>query len=401
LVAATVCANDEVKPGTKPPSEITARVQPALDEGRRALDARDVLAVRAAVAQAIEALGPWAGNPEVAVRYFPPVNRAPFDTAQAREWWRKEIARGTGGLPWVKNPDGDPTKMQAGLREAAWPLGALARTARVLPEQRVELTKIVRAGADWLLARQQPSGVFPFPVGPALNPREKVGFIVQKAIAAHPEIVVDGWIPDDGTDGGLQFDNGLCGHALVAAWELTHDDRYLAAAKRVADWAAARPLVSNWNYNAFSAGMLADVARASGEAKYLAAAVEKARVGVLPGQMKTGRWFDAHNACPVYHNILLRELLEVFAALPADHAFRPELRDALQRGLDQAADETLTHGFIGTWTDNFARALVVLGENAKWRDALNVNLNAAGQGGAPQPGFAVVAVLELEAAEKK
>jgi hypothetical protein len=325
------------------------------------------------------------------------VDRTPFDVAKVREWWLKEIERGRRGLPWLKNPEGDPRKMKAGLREAAWPLGALARTALLVPEQREDLTKLVRDGADWLIARQHASGVFPFPVGPGLNPREKVGFIVQRAIKEHPEMVVDGWIPDDGDDGGLQFDNGLCGGALISAWELTRDERYLAAAKRAGDWAIGRPLVSNWNYNAFSVGLLARLHRATGDAKCLDAAVEKADVGVLPGQMPAGRWFDPHNASAVYHNILLRDLTELFAALPAGHRLRPVLHDALVRGLDQAADETLAKGYTGTWTDNFARALVVLGENGKWRDSLNACLNSAGKNGAPNVGFAVVTVLELAA----
>ncbi|NBV20757.1 MAG: hypothetical protein EBS05_02005 [Proteobacteria bacterium] len=307
----------------------------------------------------------------------------------------KEIERNRKKLPWFSNPSGDPKVMTAGLRAAAVPLSALARTAVILPDQREALTPLVRTGADWLVARQHASGVFPFPVGPGLNPQEKVGHLVAKAIKEHPEIVVDGWIPDDRTDGGLQYDHGLCGTALIDAWELTHDERYLAAARRAGDWAAARPLVVNWNYNAFSAGFLARLARATGDAKHLTAAVEKAEVGVLPGQLPTGRWFDAHNACAVYHNILLRELLEVFAAVPAEHPFRPTLRDALVRGLDQAANETLAQGYTGTWTECFARALSVLGETPLWRKALNVNLNAAGQHGAPNLGVAVVAVLGL------
>lgn len=54
----------------------------------------------------------------------------------------------------------------------------------------------------------------------------------------------------------------------------------------------------------------------------------------------------------------------------------------------------MAHGFTGTWTDNFARGLQWIGENKKWRDALNVNLNASGKNGAPTPGFAIIAVLE-------
>ena len=69
-------------------------------------------------------------------------------------------------------------------------------------------------------------------MGPGLNPREKVGKIVARAIKNRLEIVVDDWIRDDFSDGGLQFDNGLCGHALVSTWKLTRNERYLAAARK-------------------------------------------------------------------------------------------------------------------------------------------------------------------------
>jgi hypothetical protein len=384
-------------PGEKPPQTIVRLIEPMLDEGRRALEAEDAVAVRASVTKAIEALGRWAGNPETATKYYPPINRGPFDPGHAKHWWLKEVERGQRALPWVKNPGGNPRQMVAGLREAALPLDGLARTAMLFPEHRDELTEQVRAGADWLIKLQHHSGVFPFPIGPGLNPREKVGKMVARAIKEHPEIVVNDWIPDDHADGGLQFDNGLCGKALVSAWQLTRDERYLAAAQRAGDWTFSRPLVSNWNYNAFSVGLLARLAEVTQDNKreeYLAVAIKKAEVGVMPGQMASGRWFDTHNACAVYHNILMRELLELLRVLPVDHAFRPMLLDAIHRGLNQAAGETLEHGYTGTWTDNFARGLLWIGENEKWRDALNVNLNASGKNGAPTPGFAILAVLE-------
>ena len=398
LLVAIFCAHQHssfaIEPGQRPPREVLDGARPPLEDARRALAAQDAAAVRAAVTKAITALGLWAGNPETATRYYPPIVTKPFDAESLREWWLKEIPRGLRGLPWLKNPTGDARKMQAGLREAAWPLGGLARTALLFPDHRDELTNHVRAGADWLIKLQHPTGVFPFPIGPGLNPREKVGHIVERMIKEHPDIVVNDWIPDDRTDGGLQFDNGLCGSALISAWELTKDARYLDAARRSGDWAISRPLVANWNYNAFSVGLLARLHTATSDTRYLDAAVKKADTGVLPGQMTGGRWFDAHNACAVYHNIILRELLALFHALPADHAFRPTLLDALMRGLNQAADETLVKGFTGTWTDNFANGLQRIGETKKWRDALNVNLNASGKGDAPTPGFAVLSVLE-------
>lgn len=389
-----VAVVDAQVPGERPPKEILNLAQPVMEEGRRALKAEDAAAVRASVKKAIALLGPWAGNPETATRYYGPIVTAPFDASKASVWWLREIERRQRELPWVKNPTGDPRAMSAGLREAAFPLDALARTALLFPEKRDKLANDVRAGADWLIKLQHPNGVFPFPIGPGLNPREKVGKIVAQAIRDMPEIVVNDWIPDDFSDGGLQFDNGLCGRALVSAWELTRDERYLAAASKAGDWAIQRPLVANWNYNAFSVGLLARLSTATGQEKYLEAAVLKADVGVLPGQMESGRWFDAHNACAVYHNILMRELLELFRALPSEHAFRPVLLAALMRGLDQAADETIAKGFTGTWTDNFACGLQWIGENKKWRDALNVNCNASGKNSAPTLGFSLVPILE-------
>ncbi len=385
-------------PGERPPAAVVARVRPSLEAGKRALASGDPIAIRQAVADAVAALGPWAGNPETATRYFPPPDESAFDGERLRTWWARELERGVRGVVWRKNPAGDPREMTAGLREAAWPIDALARTARLDSTRAAMLTAEARAGADWLLQRQHTSGVFPFPVGPGLKPREKVGEIVARAIRQRPEIVVDGWIPDDFGDGGLQFDNGLCGHALLSVWELTGDARYLDGARRLAAWTLRQPVVTNWNYNAFSVGFLARLGRLTGEAASLDAAIRKADLGVLPGQLPGGRWFDAHNACAVYHNILLRELLELAHALPAQHPFRPKVIDSLTRGLDQAARETRQLGYTGTWTDNFARALLWLGENPAWRAALNVNLNAAGKNGAPTPGFSAVPVLELIAA---
>ncbi len=69
--------------------------------------------------------------------------------------------------------------------------------------------------------------------------------------------------------------------------------------------------------------------------------------------------------------------------------------------LNQAADETRKYGYTGTWTDNFAMGLLLVGENKAWRDALNINLNASGKNGAPTPGFAILAVLEGEHKQRK
>lgn len=397
--ALSVRAAAPPRPGEAPPPAVIAALKPVLEAQRKALLARDEAAIRQAVSNAIAVLGPWAGNPETETRHHPPVDKAPFAPARVRSYWLEQVAHADRKLPWVANPAGDPRTMRAGLRAAAVPLQAIARTVALVPEKKTELVRIVRAGSDWLLERQHESGVFPMPVGPARDPKDKVGRILERLLKERPELAVQGWIVDLPGDGGLQYDNGLCGAALVAAWRATGDDRCLAASKRAADWAARQPLVPNWNYNAFSVGLLAAVAQATGEANYLAAAVAKARLGVLPGQMPGGRWFDPHNACAVYHNILLRDLLTLYEALPRTDAFRPVVRDALVRGVDQAAGETIANGYAGTWTAVFARALRLLGEQAAWRDALNISVNAALAGRGPGPGFDAVPVLECCAAD--
>ena len=78
LSLASIASAQEAKRGQRPPAEVAAKAQPALNEGRRALEAQDAAAVRVAVAKAIAALGPWAGNPETATRYFPPVVTTPL-----------------------------------------------------------------------------------------------------------------------------------------------------------------------------------------------------------------------------------------------------------------------------------------------------------------------------------
>ncbi len=86
-------------------------------------------------------------------------------------------------------------------------------------------------------------------------------------------------------------------------------------------------------------------------------------------------------------------LVSVFSA-HHHSAFAAEPGQSPPRGLKQAADETLSNGFTGTWTDNFAHGLCWIGENKRWRAALNVDLNASGKGDPPAPGFAILPVLE-------
>ncbi len=99
-------------------------------------------------------------------------------------------------------------------------------------------------------------------------------------------------------DGGLQFDNAECGVALLELYELTKEPKYLDAAKKAADWALARPLVSNWNYNSFSAYLLVRTYRVTGDKKVSRCGDEEGVARRDPGQLTegkyAGRWHDPH-----------------------------------------------------------------------------------------------------------
>jgi hypothetical protein len=155
-------------------------------------------------------------------------------------------------------------------------------------------------------------------------------------------------VVEDLGDGGLQFDNGECGIALLGLYECTKEPRYLESARWAADWALKRPLAANWNYNSFSVALLARIFQVTGERRYLAAAAQKAMLGVIPGQLRdgpmAGRWVDPHNAKPAYHYIMLRALADLAVALPKDDPARMEVMSALRLGLQARNSDYLEKG---------------------------------------------------------
>jgi hypothetical protein len=108
------------------------------------------------------------------------------------------------------------------------------------------------------------------------------------------------------------------------------------AGRRAADWAFAQRCVPNFNYNAFSVGLLARAFKATGDARYLNGALRKAEVGVLPGQAPNGRWLDPHNARTVYHLIILRALNDLAAALTTERA---DVTQAMCKAISTLFDE--------------------------------------------------------------
>lgn len=308
-----------------------------------AMAARDLAAIRREVDAAERALGERAGEPEVPDRHQPiPRDASPLSADEARRAVAPALAR-LQTLAWWRDAP-DPQNLGHPLREPAEiVVGALAMAAADSASAAEARAQAIAAG-EYLLRAQREAGTggFPFPASRGVSDAAPFRSSARFLAAAErrgflDEVVRSGWIVDDRGDGGLQFDNGECGVAMLALHAATGDAKYLDAARRAADWAIVQPLAVNWNYNSFSVHLLAEFARATGETRYRDAALEKARFGVLPGQLRegrnAGRWVDPHNARPAYHYIMLRSLASLLAALPADHTARAELDAALRLGL--------------------------------------------------------------------
>jgi len=322
----------------------------------RALASNDLPAVRAAVAEARAALGEKAGVPEVPDSYQAvPLDAQLLSPEEARKGFAPYFAAVERRRGWrVGN---DPAKMSAPLRVPASVLtGYLAGRRAGLPGAERGLERAKEA-ADFLLwaQAQAGSGGFPFPAARgtskarAMEAAAKLLDRVEKA-GQFGRVVRNGWLFDDLGDGGLQFDNGECGLAVFELYEATKDPCYLDSARRAADWARAQPLCPNWNYNSFSVELLAKAFAVTGDAAYLNAAVQKARLGVIPGQLsdgpRAGRWVDPHNARPAYHYIMMRALARLAGVLPEGHAARADVVHALRLGLRTRNEEILAHGVM-------------------------------------------------------
>ncbi len=310
--------------------------------------------MRACVADARRNSGEGAGVPEVDDAFQPIPKDGTWLTAAEARGAIDAMPRRIDALRWWK-VGLDPTTLEHPLREAAAVISGCVHASRARPEAEGALLERARAAAEFLMWAQERagSGVYPFPAVRGdfqeaalaaadrfLRRAEKEGRLGQ--------VVRNGWAFEDGGDGGLQFDNGEAGVAMFELYEATREKAFLDSATRAADWALTRPLVPNWNYNAFSVFLLAKASAVTREARYLAAAVKKARLGVIPGQLtvgpNAGRWIDPHNARPAYHYILLRGLAALAKALPKDDAARPEVVGALSLGLEARNQDFLARG---------------------------------------------------------
>ena len=345
-----------------------------------ALLSKDETAVRKLIAESVVLLGDQAGVPEVADEYRQaPVQIEPLTRAEAlagferihrfvqkNKWWRIGL---------------DPTRTEHLPRElATCMMGCLAGCRANAPNRGALLKEAIEAG-DYLLWTQQQTGtgVIPFPAyrGGKNKAFQAADRFLQLASESGrlDEVVKNGWAYDDLTNGGLQFDNGLCGVVLFELFEMSKENRFLEGAIATADWAAQRPCVTNWNYNSFSVYLLATAYRITHESKYLDAAKEKARLGVLPGQLSDGphkgRWADPHNARPAYHYIMIRGLTALFAVLPDDDPERKSIAASIRDAMQIRNEEFTSKGIMNV--DSSLEAILLFKSlPAAQRDAIGL-----------------------------
>lgn len=355
--------------------------------------AQELAAIRTEVAAYRRKVGDKAGVPEVADKFIPiPKNAAWLTTAEAQGAFAKMHGK-LEQLRWWKIGL-EPATLKHALREPAAIVSGCVHAVRAGLDGAPRSLAYAREAGDFLVwaQGQAGTGVFPFPAVRGVT-RDQA-FVAADRFLAQAEregrladVVHHGWVVDDVTDGGLQFDHGEAGVAMFELYEATKEKTYLTSARWAADWAEKRPIARNWNYNSFSISLLAEAFRVTGERRYFDAAVRKTRLGVLPGQLPdgphAGRWVDAHNARPAYHYIMMRALAQLAAVTPKDAAARPEIMRALTLGLKARNEEILGPGAANK--DKAMEALVIVnrlfaGDAAFLRDSRSAEaLDALGQ----------------------
>lgn len=251
----------------------------------------------------------------------------------------------------------DPTKLTTPLRAPATVMACMVALHRAKLDEDATALQNAKDAADFLLWAQAQAGAGCYPFPAAKNTSQDRAMQVAtrfleraEALGKLSETVHNGWAYEDHGDGGMQFDNGECGVAMLELYEITREPRYLNSALQAADWAITRPLCTNWNYNSFSVHLLAKAHQVTKQPKYLTAALQKARLGVIPGQLTdgplAGRWMDPHNARPAYHYIMMTSLACLASELPPDHADLPSVMRCLRLGLTARNTEILTLGVM-------------------------------------------------------
>lgn len=324
--------------------EAMQRLRPLAAQMQVRMQAHDMAGVLSTVDEIKAMLGPLAGTPAKPEHYALPINTVSPDRDVLIGTWDALFGevlsrRGVRGAPAAEN--------RSELREHAYiALACVAAIDADLPQARRQVAR-VREELDYLLARQDTDGLFPYPAYPALGDAPpKVLDRVARLRAEHPGAVRDRYLYLNVPD--MQFDVGCCGVAMIAGYDLLGRRDYLESARRAGEWAIQSAMSANWNHNAFSVWLLSKLYQQSGEARYLEAALSKAEFGVLPGLLPSGRWIDPHNAAQNYHFIMVRALSSLAAAMPTGHPKRAMIVERVLLATDSRVEDILEDGVSNT-----------------------------------------------------
>jgi len=354
----------------------------------RAMESRDAPGLAAQLDQLERSLGDFAGYPERRPEYGGPIDASAPDFRALSEAWAGSFSRMAGRQGWEGASPADADIQEGNrLRVTVRHVRAYLQSWEASLPDRDAYLRRAREGLDYLLtAQSERYGVFGYPYhpgGPGL--KSSAASMVERAFrAGHPrdDVVENGWIVNvfNLGDGGLQFDNGMSGIALLYGYAATGDERYLRAAERAGEWAASQILVTNWNYNSFSGYLLSRLYRVTGEHRWLDAARIKMEIGTMPGQRANGRWIDPHNARIQYHSVMLRAMIEYWLArVQAGDSRADEVRGRIALGLDNLAEQINRFGASNAHEalalDALSLGLIALGPYADWRRAADITVN--------------------------
>jgi hypothetical protein len=376
ILSSPLLAEPSVTKGQFPPEKIQQKVRPLLKDVRAAQLAKDEKLITEITNKIIQHLGPWAANPSQVPSYHTPISAETPSEQEVLAMWQKISPRIKKNALWIAVPDGNPDAMTGGLRQAARPIISNAAMHAFKNNKQFDNLEFVIAGADYLLKLQRSNGLFPSP--DLRGDDQTYTSFNKRALRKNPDALVEGWFVDD-FRGELQLDHAVSGIAMLKAYQLTNDQRYLQSAVAAADWAISKDLDTNWSYNAYSAWLLAETYQHTNKPIYLFHGIEKLRLGVLPGLLDSGRWFDPVNARLLYHSANVRGMIAVYKNLPEENPLRLTLQQKIVSALNNASQQIINHGASSTTTSTemLVEALRELGDNDTWRKALNININAA------------------------
>jgi hypothetical protein len=354
--------NGPPKPGQKPTDrgQIT-RIATAREQLATALQKEDANDIATSESKLREALGQFAGVPERQETLNPKNTKAYRPS-------RTDITALSQNMSRMGSGSDEANSARMPARNVAYfAIGLLALSETTTPHT-AAFQKQAAIELDWLIAKQDATGFFPYPVNPLAEPHLQKQ--AAQAAEQHPDKVRNGYIYLD-VD-GAQFDVGCAGYALAYGYQILKEPRFLEAARLAGDWALDYPLSANWNYNAFTVWQLAKIYEVTGEEKFLRRAVQIAKLGVLPGQMDSGHWSDQHNARSEYHWIIVRGLVALLRAMPQSHPDAPIIQQRTKLAIQSRVDRILQTGGNNSETAVVAlvEALEYYGANQQWEQAL-------------------------------